>query len=74
MEKRVDTSHAIKLDDTNYQRWKLQVALVLKSSGVWEVTSGVELRPPADKATERKAWDFKDVTAQAILVLLLDKK
>jgi hypothetical protein len=74
MGKRVDTSHVIKLDDTNYQRWKLQVTLVLKASEVWEVTSGAELRPAADKATERKAWDFKDVSAQAIMVPLLDKK
>jgi hypothetical protein len=53
-------------------RWKLHVVLVLKA--VWEVTSGAELRQPADKVTERKAWDFKDVAAHAILVPLLGKK
>jgi hypothetical protein len=74
MGKRVDTSHVVKLDDTNYQRWKLQVTLVLKASEYWEVVSGAEDRPAADKAKERKAWDIKDINAQAMIVPLVDKK
>jgi len=74
MARKIDTSHVVKLDDTNYQRWKLQVSLVLKASEVWTVVDGTAPRPDDTKAVEQKAWDLKDIQAQALIVPLLDKK
>jgi hypothetical protein len=75
MAKKVDTSHVLKLEDGNYQRWKMQVSLVLRASEVWGVVNGTELKnSDPTKVAEIKAWESKDVHAQAIIVPLLDRK
>jgi len=38
------------------------------------MVTGVTPRPPDTEVAEQKAWDLKDVQAQAIIVPLLDKK
>jgi len=73
MSKKIDTAHVVKLEENNYNRWKLQITLVLKDAEVWEVVSGDSVRPPVSKPDERKAWDKLDVKAQAILVITLGK-
>jgi hypothetical protein len=72
MSKKIDTSHVVKLEDNNWQRWKLQISLVLRASEVWTVVDGSEVRPAAADAA--LAWDLKDIKAQAVMVPLLDKK
>jgi len=74
MAKKFDTFHVVKLDDSNYQRWKLQVSLILKASEVWPIVSGALARPGAADVADRKDWDLKDIQAQAIIVPLVDKK
>jgi len=76
MVRKIDTSHVVKLDTTNYQQWSLQVKLILKSAGVWPIVSGDQLRPIATGSNDDKVaeWDQADIEAQAIIVPLLDKK
>jgi len=78
MGKKVDTSYVVKLEDGNYQRWKMQVTLVLQASEVWDVVTGTTPRPGAPAGAGdpdlRPAWDLKDVHARAIIVPLLDAK
>jgi hypothetical protein len=66
MGKKVDVTHVVKFDDTNYQRWKLQMTLVLKAAELWDVVSGATPCPAL--ATDKPAWEKKDVEAQAIMV------
>ena len=73
MPKRIDITQVVKLDDSNYERWKLQITVVLKAAEVWDVVSGETPRPPATEAAQRAAWDKKDIEAQAILIPTLDK-
>jgi len=69
MSKKIDTSHIVKLDDTNYQRWKLQISLVLRAREVWDITNGKTTRTdPVADATGAEDWDKLDMEAQAIMV------
>jgi hypothetical protein len=74
--KKIDTSHIAKLNGDNYSQWKLQVSLVLKALGVWGQVDGSVSKPRAtsDNAAAITAWEEKDITAQAIIVPLLDKR
>ena len=73
--KKVDITQVVKLDGTNFQRWKLQISLVLKASELWDVVSGTDTKPAdATKVAEIKAWVKKDVEAQALIVPTLDAK
>lgn len=74
MGKKVDTSHIVTLNDSNYQRWKLQVTLLFKATEVWDIVSGATPRPDLTKVNECKAWDQRDIEAQAIIVPLIDEK
>ena len=69
--KKLDTAHIVKLDDTNYHQWKLQITLVLKAAEVWTVVSGEEMKPEDDDDVQD--WNKKDITAQAIMVPTLSK-
>lgn len=73
MAKKIDTSHVLKLQDGNYQRWKLQVSLVLRAAEVFDVVDGTTPKPAA-AGDDLKKWEKKDIEAQAIIVPLLDKK
>ena len=73
MGKKVDVTHVVKLDDTNYPRWKFQVTLVLKAAEVWEVVSRATVRPAATNPDAVKAWEKKDVEAQAIMATTINK-
>jgi hypothetical protein len=47
-----------KLDNSNFHGWKQKMVLILKSRRLWNIASGVELRPGAvDKVPE---WEEKD--------------
>ena len=71
MPKKIDLSHVVKLDDSNYQRWKLQMTIVLKAAELWDIVSGTTPCPAV--AADKPAWEKKDVEAQAILVPTLGK-
>lgn len=66
MNKKIDTRHVVKLNDSNYQHWKFQIEIVLRAAGLWEIVNGDTPRPTAD--AEQAAWDEKDVWAQSIIV------
>jgi len=67
--RKIDTAHVVKLSDNNYERWRLQITLVLKAAKVWQVASGDEVRTVANK----EEWDEKDIEAQALIVPTLDE-
>ena len=73
---KIDTTSIVKLDDTNYQVWKLQVSLLFRSSELWGVVNGSEVKPvarnpesptPAEQAAIT-AWESKDLKAMTIIV------
>jgi hypothetical protein len=68
MGKKVDTSHVVKLEENNYQRWKLKITLVLKASKAWGIVSGSD-RCPTDptNVAEIKAWELSDVRLKGSL-------
>jgi len=41
----IDTKHLVKLDGSNYERWRLQISLVLKAAKLWQIASGETPRP-----------------------------
>jgi hypothetical protein len=51
-------SHVVKLDDENYEQWRLQITLILKAGKFWDVVS----------ATDTAVWDQTDIEAQALIV------
>jgi len=73
--KEVDVAQVVKMDGTNFQRWKLQISLVLNASKLGDVVSGTDTKPAdATKVAEIQAWVKKDVEAQALIVQTLDAK
>jgi len=65
---RIDISHVVKLGDDNYKQWRLQITVVFKAAGIWDVPSGITER------TESNADDFdrKDIRAQAYIIPTLN--
>ena len=41
----------------NYRTWKFSTKMVLQAKDLWEVVSGEEVRPEAEKAAQ--AWEKK---------------
>lgn len=72
MGKKIDITHVVRLDDSNYERWKLQITTVLEAAEVLEVVNGTSPQPPAGDAV-LPAWRKKDAEARAIIVPTLDK-
>ncbi|ODM88300.1 Retrovirus-related Pol polyprotein from transposon TNT 1-94 [Orchesella cincta] len=67
---KVDVGSVVKLDGSNYSQWKLQITLVMKTAGVWDVANGTSLKPATgDDAI--KAWEALDVEAQNYIVQTL---
>ncbi|CAG7731317.1 unnamed protein product, partial [Allacma fusca] len=60
-----------KLSGSNYQRWKLQITLLLKAAKLWKYVDGSVVRHKTDK-DEQEKWDDKDIEAQSIIVPTLD--
>lgn len=57
----------IKLEGTsNWNIWKFQTIVLLRSQGLLEVTDGSSVKPEA--AVEKAAWEKKDAKAQSWLV------
>ena len=46
----------------NYRTWKFSMKMVLQAKDLWEVVSGEEVKPEADKAGQ--AWEKKDAQAK----------
>jgi len=53
----------------NYRTWKFSIRMVLQARDLWEVVSGEELKPEAEKAAQ--AWDKKARKALATIALAL---
>lgn len=57
----------IKLEGTsNWNIWKFQTIVLLRSQGLLEVTDGSSVKP--EEAVEKAAWEKKDAKAQSWLV------
>jgi len=69
---RIDTTHVVKLNNANYELWKLQISLILKSAKLWDVVSGTSTRPTAG-ADVIAAWDELDIKARALMVPTLNE-
>lgn len=65
--KRIDTSQVVKLHESNYEMWKLQISLILQAAGVWTIVDGSETRPASD-ATLQQAFDQREIQARAIII------
>lgn len=68
--RKIDPGSVVKLDDTNYERWKLQITLLLQSAELWPLVTGRELRHATD-VDKQAEWDKKDIEARAILITTL---
>ena len=53
----------------NYRTWKFSMKMVLQARDLWEVVSGEEVKPEAEKATQ--AWEKKARKALATIALVL---
>jgi len=69
----VDTKRIVRLDGTNYSRWKLQIGLALKATKLWDIVNGTTVRPAAAGADQIK-WDEQDIQAQALIVPTLSER
>src|SRR5579859_5761472 len=55
--------------NANYQTWKFSIRMVLQARDLWEVVSGEEVKPEAEKAAQ--SWEKKARKALAIIALPL---
>jgi len=53
----------------NYRTWKFSMRMVLQAKDLWEVVSGEEVKPEAEKAAQ--AWEKKARKALATIALAL---
>src|SRR5579859_5071790 len=53
----------------NYRTWKFSIRMVLQAKDMWEVVSGEEVKPEAEKAGQ--AWEKKARKALATIALAL---
>jgi hypothetical protein len=53
----------------NYRTWKFSMRMVLQARDLWEVVSGEEVKPEAEKAAQ--AWEKKARKALATIALAL---
>ena len=60
-----------KLDDSNYESWKMDVESLLIYDDLWEYTSGETLKPAEEK--NASVWITKDRKARACIWLALSK-
>jgi len=60
-----------KLDDSNYESWKMDVESLLIYDDLWEYTSGETLKPAEEK--NASVWITKDRKARACILLALSK-
>ena len=65
------TDSVEKLNGSNFNRWKLQISLILEAGDLWDVVTGDEALPARDDA-KIKAWKKKDVQARSVMVPTLD--
>ena len=71
MPKKIDITQVVKLEESNYPRWKLQISLVLEAAELWDIVNGDTACPAADPY--KAAWKKKDVEARALIVPTLGK-
>lgn len=58
-----------KLNDTNYESWKIQIKSVLVCNELWRYTSGIETRT----GENNDVWLLKDEKALALILLSVSK-
>lgn len=58
-----------KLDDNNYDGWKVQMRSVLVHSELWKYVLKETQRPAATQAEELETWNTKDAKALATILL-----
>lgn len=65
----IGTQNIEKLNDTNYESWKIQIKSILICNELWKYTSGAEIR-----TTENSdVWTLKDEKALALILLSTSK-
>ncbi|XP_067215707.1 uncharacterized protein [Linepithema humile] len=65
----IGTQNIEKLNDTNYESWKIQIKSVLVCNELWKYTSGTEIRTPENS----DVWTSKDEKALALILLSISK-
>lgn len=63
------TQNIEKLNDTNYESWKIQIRSVLVCNELWKYTSGTEIRTIEND----NVWTSKDEKALALILLSISK-
>lgn len=58
-----------KLNDANYESWKIQIKSVLVCNELWKYTNGVEIHTPENS----DVWKSKDEKALALILLSISK-
>ncbi|XP_078051636.1 uncharacterized protein LOC144477775, partial [Augochlora pura] len=61
-------------DESNFQIWKFQITIVLKSMSVHNIIIGKDL--PGDDWTDKmeKDWELKDAKAQRLIITSIERK
>lgn len=65
----IGTQNIEKLNDTNYESWKIQIKSVLVCNELWKHTSGIETRT----AENNDVWISKDEKVLALILLSISK-
>jgi len=65
----IGTHNIEKLNDANYESWKIQIKSVLVCNELWKYTCGTEIRTPDNS----DVWKLKDEKALALILLSVSK-
>ena len=65
---RGDTTHVVKLEESNYRLWKLQISAVLDNLDLMEIVDGTLCKPAASDVTGLASWIKKDKRAKALII------
>lgn len=72
-----NTEEAIQIeklsDSTNFQVWKFQITIMLKSSSLYEIVSGEKVKTESMSEKDKADWTLKDAKAQRIIITTISK-
>ena len=69
---KLDTTHVVKLSDSNFEQWKLQISLILKAAKLWDIVNGDTPKPGPEPKEALEKWTENDIRAQAFIVPTLN--
>lgn len=72
MAEKLKTLYVIKFNGSSYHQWKFQIKCALRAKGLYEIATGVALKPNNDRPAEKQEWLKDDATAMFILTSALE--